>query len=90
MTGIFDGKRPIDLLTMLFKEVHILSANSYSFTGMRRDYQIALDLLGSGQATHDFMVTHRFPITEYEKAINTAFDKKGHRCLRAMFIHESQ
>ncbi len=73
---------------MLFKEVHIFSANSYSFTGIRRDYQIALDLLASGQTTHDFMVTHRFPLTEYEKAINTAFDKKGTRCLRAMFIHE--
>jgi threonine dehydrogenase-like Zn-dependent dehydrogenase len=89
MTGIFDGRRPIDLLSMLFKEVHIFSANSYSFTGIRRDYQIALDLLASGQATHDFVVTHRFQITEYEKAINTAFDKKGNKCLRAMFIHES-
>jgi len=88
MTGIFDGRRPIDLLTMLIKEVPILSANSYSYTGKRRDYQIALDLLASGQATHDFMVTHRFSITKYEKAIKTAFDKRGNRCLRAMFIHK--
>ncbi len=90
MTGIFDGRRPIDLLTMLFKEVHLLSANSYSFTGVRRDYQIALDLLASGQATHDSVVTHPFPISEYKRAINTAFDKQGSRCLRAMFIHGGQ
>jgi 2-desacetyl-2-hydroxyethyl bacteriochlorophyllide A dehydrogenase len=89
MTGIFDGKRPVDLLTMLFKEVHILSANSYSYTGIRRDYQIALDWLASGQASHDALVTHRFSMADYKKAIDTAFHKKENRCLRAMFFHES-
>jgi len=88
MTGIFDGERPIDLLTMLFASVSILSSNSYSITGMKPDYEIALDLLASGQATHDFVATHRFAPEEYTKAIATAFDKKGNQCLRAMFIRD--
>ncbi len=86
MTGIFDGERPIDLLTMLFESVDILSSNSYSITGMKPDYEIALDLLASGQASHDFVVTHRFAPEEFVEAIDTAFDKKGNECLRAMFI----
>jgi 2-desacetyl-2-hydroxyethyl bacteriochlorophyllide A dehydrogenase len=89
MTGIFDGQRPVDLLTMLFKEIPILSANSYSFTGMKRDYQIAVDLLTSGQVSHDYVVTHRFKLTEYKKALDTAFDKRGSQCLRVVFMHEA-
>jgi len=89
MTGIFDGERPIDLLTMLFHSVSILTSNSYSITGLKPDYQIALDLLATGQITHDFVVTHRFSLEEYQSAINTAFDKKNSACLRAMFIHNA-
>jgi len=88
MTGIFDGERPIDLLTMLFRSVSILSSNSYSITGLKSDYEIALDLLASGQATHSNVVTHRFAPSDFKKAIDTAFDKKGNECLRAMFIRD--
>lgn len=87
MTGIFDGERPIDLLHMLFQEVHILSSNSYSHTGMKRDYAIAMELLASGKVSHDFVVTHRFPIASWREAIATAFDKKGTGCLRAVMHH---
>jgi len=89
MTGIFDGERPVDLLTMLFQEVHILSSNSYSTTGLKRDYQIAVDLLASGRVRHDFVVTHRYPLTQWRDAIETAFDKKGSGCLRSVMFHDS-
>jgi threonine dehydrogenase-like Zn-dependent dehydrogenase len=74
---------------MLFQEVHILSSNSYSHTGMRRDYAIAMELLASGTVSHDFVVTHRFPIGSWRDAIATAFDKKGTGCLRAVMFHDN-
>jgi len=89
MTGIFEGQRPVDLLQMLFKEVHLLSSNSYSTTGMRRDYRIAVDLLATGRVSHEFAVTHRFPLSDWREAIDTAFDKKGSQCLRAVMMHEA-
>jgi len=88
MTGIFDGERPVDLLKLLFKEVHLLAANSYSRTGVKRDYQIAVDLLASGKVDHEFVITHRFPLESWREAIATAFDKKNTGCLRAVIIHE--
>lgn len=88
MTGIFDGERPVDLLHMLFEEVHLMSSNSYSNTGMKRDYQIAVDLLASGRVTHDGAITHRFPLSQWREAIATAFDKKGSGCLRAVMLHD--
>ncbi len=90
MTGIFDGERPVDLLKMLFDEIHILSSNSYSTTGMIRDYQIAVDLLSSGRVSHDSLITHRFPISQWRDAISTAFDKRGTGCLRAVMLHEAR
>jgi len=88
MTGIFDGSRPVNLQQMLFKEVDILSANSYSMTGMKRDFQIALDLLKNRQVVHDFLTTHTFPLTSWRDAIGTAFSKGENKCLRAVMKHE--
>ncbi len=89
MTGIFDGERPIDLLTLLFKEIHLLSSNSYSTTGMKRDYRIAVDLLASGLVDHESLITHRFALEDWRNAIATAFDKNGTGCLRAVMLHGS-
>ena len=56
---------------------------------MKRDYEIAVDLLTNGKVSHDFVITHRYGLEEYEGAINSAFDKYGSKCLRAVFMHAS-
>jgi len=88
MTGIFLDKRPIDLRMLLGKEIALLGANSYSRTGTKRDYEVALKLLGAGQVSHESLVTHTGPLSQWRELLEAAFDKKTKKCLRAVFLHE--
>ena len=86
MLGVFSGQRPIDLLTMILKEVDIISSNSYSTAGYQREYQIGMDLLASGQADHDSLITYRLPIEEWRKALDVSINKKENQTFKAVFV----
>ncbi len=85
MIGVFSGQRPIDLLTMILKEVDIISSSCYSTWGYKREYQIGMDLLASGQVNHRDLITHRFPIEDWQQAFEAAIHKKDNETLRAVF-----
>jgi len=43
----------------------------------KRDYEIAIEALLSGEVKLDAMVTHRFPLTQIEDAFETAINRAG-------------
>jgi len=86
MIGVFSGKRPIDLLDMMLREVDIISSNSYSTAGYKREYQIAMDLLAAGQVEHESLITYKLPIEEWQKALDVSINKKDNRTFKAMFV----
>jgi threonine dehydrogenase-like Zn-dependent dehydrogenase len=88
MLGVFSGHRPIDLLTMLLKEVNILSSNSYSTAGDKREFQISMDLLANGLIDHQSLVTHRFSPKDYKLAIDLAIEKGENKSIKTMFIRD--
>jgi L-iditol 2-dehydrogenase len=88
MLGGASRPRPIDLQDMLLKEVHILSSNSYSTAGYKREFQIAMDLLRDGTVDHRGLVTHRFSPQEYRKAFEVAIHKSQYGAIKPMFIRE--
>lgn len=88
MLGGASRPRPIDLQDMLLKEVNILSSNSYSTAGPKREFQIAMDLLSGGQVDHKSLVTHKFAPEEYRRALEVAINKKKHHTIKAMLIRE--
>jgi threonine dehydrogenase-like Zn-dependent dehydrogenase len=45
-----------------------------------------MDLLASGQADHDSLITYRFPIEEWEKALDVSINKKENQTFKAMFV----
>ena len=86
MIGVFSGQRPVDLLTMILKEVDIISSNSYSTAGYKREYQISMDLLSAGKVDHDSLITYKLPIEEWRKALDVSINKKGSQTFKAMFV----
>jgi len=88
MLGVFSGRRPIDLLTMLLKEVNIISSNSYSTAGFIREFQYSMDLLKNRQVEHMSLVTHCFAPEDYRAAIDTAIDKGKKGSFKTMFIRD--
>jgi L-iditol 2-dehydrogenase len=88
MLGVFSGRRPMDLFTMLWKEVNIISSNSYSTAGYEREFQLAMDLLRDGKVSHQELITHRYAPEQWFDAINMAISKGKNQSVKTMFIRE--
>ena len=86
MLGVFPGYRPINLRMMLRKEVNILVSNSYSTSGLEREYKIAMNMLSDGQAKHADLVTHRYTPDQFLPAIETSMNKKKFQNIKTVFI----
>ncbi len=88
MLGVFSGRLPVDLLTMLIKEVNILASNSYSTFEGKREYQISMDMLRDGLIDHKSLVTHTFAPEDWREAIDLAIEKGKHESIKAMFLRK--
>jgi len=65
-----DPIRPIDLNVIHYRELHLHGANS----SVQRDYLEARDYLASGKIDGKSLVTHRFRLEEFNKAVKTQRD----------------
>jgi threonine dehydrogenase-like Zn-dependent dehydrogenase len=89
MLGVFSGRRPIDLLTQLLKEVNIIASNSYATAPSgKREFQVSMDMLRDGLVDHQSLITHRFAPEQYCEAIESAIHKGQLHGIKSMFIRE--
>ena len=69
--------------SLWFKELRVLGAYAYGveeWQGKRvRTFALALDLLEGGFVSLRGLVTHRFPLTQWRQAVQTAL-QAGRRC----------
>lgn len=59
VVGCFRGAVPIDLFTLMKKEVDLIPVWSYSTFGFLREFDIALDLLSRGLINAEVLITHK-------------------------------
>ena len=88
MEGVFSGSRPFDLLTLLLRESPVIPSMCYSYYGGSREFQMALDMVSAGKAEQSSMISHRFKISDFQEAIQTAIDKNKTFASKAMFIYD--
>lgn len=86
MVGGAARPRPIDLQDMILKEHKLVASMSYAMHGTRREFQIALDLLATGQVKNADLITHTFRRDQYREAFDTAVHKREHRAFKVMFV----
>lgn len=67
----------VDLRSIVWSEVNITGSNCYGFSGMRTDFDIAIDLITSGRVEATKLVTHRYPFSQVAEAFQIAADKKS-------------
>jgi len=89
MVGEFYGLRPVDLFTMMMKEVPILTSNAYSTFGTQREFQVAMDLLRDGKVDHHRLITHRFDPQHYREAIDTSLARNVHHTIKSLFVRDT-
>jgi L-iditol 2-dehydrogenase len=79
--------------SLWFKELRVLGAYAYGveeWQGKRvRTFALALELLQQGAASLKGLVTHRFPLTQWRQAIQTALQAGRHRAIKVVLENPS-
>lgn len=88
MLGFFSGMGRVNLSTVFLKELSILAADGYSMWGERREFDIALQMLASGQVRHRPLITHTYGRKSWATALNVAFHKRDHRCVKVILTKD--
>jgi len=88
MMGLFPEPQPIDLSTVLMREINILSSSSYAMAGHRNEFAIAIDLLKNKQINHEHLITHRFAPEDYVEAITAAAGKDKSKAIKVLFVRD--
>ena len=73
--GIFPQPVLLNLMHPILREVSITFPICYGVIDGRHDFEVAIEIIASGRAGTDGMVTHRFPLEQAAAAFQTAADK---------------
>jgi len=64
-----------DLAGVVGKELKLEGSNCYGYSGGRKDFDTAIDLIASRKVTPMDLVTHKFPLEQIEEAFRVAANK---------------
>lgn len=73
--GGFREPIEFDFLAPLLDEQSILFSSCYGIIDGRHDYEVAIDILGSGKTQFREIVTHTVPLAEIQQGFEAAYDK---------------
>jgi len=77
---------PVDFSSLWFRELKLTGSSTYSygvFQGEKvRTYEKAVELLARGNYPSKGLVSHLFPLADYRRAFQVAFDKRHHQSLK--------
>ena len=89
LVGMPAVPKTVDWTTIWFKELSVLGVYAYGheeFQGERvRTFDLALRLLHEGRVDLAPLVTHRFALTDYKRAIGTALATGASRSVKTVF-----
>ncbi len=92
LLGLAAVPKGVDWAPIWMKEIAIHGSYAYGFDvyqGRRvRTFQLALDLMAGGKVDLSPLVTHRFRLDDYKKALETAAHKSRHRVVKAVFTFQ--
>ncbi|WP_051560433.1 zinc-dependent alcohol dehydrogenase [Clostridium beijerinckii] len=85
--GVFDfdyeGKLP--LREAFYKELNIVGCNSYSTWDYKKEFEIALSLMGKGLININPIITHRLPLTDFCTGLNYVKRKVEENLIKIVF-----
>lgn len=86
LAGIMDG---IDWTTVWLNELEVKGSFAYDteeYQGKRvRTFAVAIELMRLGKVDLSPLITHRFPLEEYRKALNIASNKGPRAAIKVVF-----
>jgi L-iditol 2-dehydrogenase len=92
LVGLAAIPRKIDWTPIWLNELEVIGSFACSteeYKGQRlRSYQIALDLMADGKVDLAPLLTHKFNLVEYRKAIATTASKSENRVVKTAFVFD--
>src|SRR5262249_12077563 len=82
--------KTVDWTTIWFKELSVMGVYAYGieeFRGERvKTFELALRFFKEGQVDLRPLVRHRFVLTDYKRAVQTALATGAHRSVKTVFV----
>jgi L-iditol 2-dehydrogenase len=73
---------------MILRETSIIASMAYSTYGVKREAQIAMDMLRDGLVDNRSLITHTFTLQEYKQAFDLVVNKGRSQAFKVMFVRE--
>jgi erythritol/L-threitol dehydrogenase len=89
MVGTASRLGPVDFSSLWFRELRMTGSVAYAYADFRgrrvRTYQTAIELLERGDYPLHGLLSHTFPLHEFGKAFQAAFDKRRYESVKVAF-----
>ena len=86
LVGTAGALGPVDFSSLWFRELTLTGSSTYAhgvYQGQPvRTYEKAVELLARGDYPSKGLVSHLFPLADYRRAFQVAFDKRHHQSLK--------
>jgi len=76
LVGGYHKPLEVHLGRIVGHEIRVTGSSCYGYSGMRKDFKWSMDLISSGKIPASKLITHRFPLSDIQKAFEVAADKK--------------
>jgi threonine dehydrogenase-like Zn-dependent dehydrogenase len=89
IVGLASRLKDIDLTPVWFKEIDVKGSFYYGMENFRGEiistYQMAINLISNNKINVSPLLTHRFNIQNYKKAIDVASNKSKNNSIKVVF-----
>lgn len=85
-TGIFLKPMPINMFSLITKEVTLTGAWGYAYWTHLKEFEVSLDLLESGKVDAKPLITHKFPLEKTSEAFEVALNKTKTKSIKVQIV----
>jgi threonine dehydrogenase-like Zn-dependent dehydrogenase len=83
-TGIFLNPMPINMFSLVTKEVRLTGAWGYGYWTHMKEFEVSLRLLESGKIEAKSLITHKYPLEKASEAFEVALDKTTSHSIKVL------
>ncbi|MFW9967778.1 MAG: zinc-binding dehydrogenase, partial [Candidatus Thorarchaeota archaeon] len=85
-TGIFLNPIPINMFSLVTKEVTLTGAWGYAYWTHLKEFAVSLELLESGKIDAKSLITHKYPLENASEAFEVALDKRKSQSIKVQIV----
>jgi 2-desacetyl-2-hydroxyethyl bacteriochlorophyllide A dehydrogenase len=85
-TGIFLDPMPINMFSLVTKEVRLTGAWGYGYWTHMKEFALSLEMLAKGKINAKPIITHKYPLDKTSEAFEVALDKTKSESIKVQVV----